>query len=89
MHLGSPYDIATIAHTAPVRVEISDAVKAAHDDQVARNNVTAARVVPGEFRVSPTAGIQFFPEDPADSERIINLFGNRDWHLGIKASISL
>lgn len=89
MHPGSPLDILTIAHTAPVRAEISDAVIAAHDEQVARNKVAPTRVVPGEFRLSTTAGLQFFPDDDDGTRHIEALFGDRDWHLGIKASISL
>ena len=76
------------ALASPVCPGIADAVWQAHEEQIARRSHEGF-VARGEVRVSITGGIQFVPESPEDGDRIHELFGDRDWHLGIKASISL
>lgn len=74
---------------SPVYPEISDAVWQSVADQRERRARESGVKIRGEFRVSPTAGIQFVPEDSKDGDRIFELFGDRDWHIGIKGSVSL
>lgn len=87
----SPFDLATIAHTQPAALEISDAVQRAHADQVERlnRNTTGSLTVRGEVRYSLTAGFQFVPEEATDGDRIAELLGGRDWHLGAKVTLSI
>lgn len=73
----------------PVSKEISDAVWEAYDQQKARRVASEPVVARGRFSWSVAAGFQFFPEDPALGDKLVEKLQGRDWHVGIEGEITL
>jgi hypothetical protein len=75
----------------PVSPGIAAAVWQAHEEQVDRNKreTHGTLQVRGEVRWSVTAGFQFVPEEHQDGDRITDLLGGRDWHAGLKVTLTL
>lgn len=74
---------------APVAKEISDAVWEAFEQQKARRVASEPVVARGRLSWSVAAGFQFFPEDPALGDKLVEKLQGRDWHLGIQGEFTL